>query len=230
MALNTNEADEQRLFSSMMMHVDAGWKPVLLNLWDKHAMSAKERGLYPPIDLVFRAFSFFSPERLKVVILGMDPYANPGQADGLAFSMPIGQRISPSLRNMFKEIKRSFGRQEIRLSSDLSDWARQGVLLLNTSFTVKEKKSGSDIKLWKDFTADLLQYISHIKSGIVFMLWGNHAHDYEKYLLEHGHLILKHSHPSPLSRKPFVGCNHFTMCNRFLEVNGDAVIDWSGDS
>lgn len=179
---------------------------------------------FPPKEQIFRAFSFFKMSSLKVVIIGQDPYHTKSLADGLCFSVPNGNKIPPSLRNIFKELDRSYNIK--RTSTDLSDWASQDVLLMNTAFTVEENKPGSHSKYWKSFTKDLLTYIGNNSEHVVYMLWGNHAQSYTECIDISKNLILKHTHPSPLSRKPFVGNNHFILCNEYLVENNKNPIKW----
>jgi uracil-DNA glycosylase len=170
----------------------------------------------------------FPLEDLKVVILGQDPYHKKGEANGLCFSVPSGMKIPPSLRNVFKELDKSFGGGGgggVRKNPDLSDWARQGVLLLNTGLTVREHSPGSHAGVWKDFTRAVVEYAGSF-GGVVFMLWGAHAQSFEDCIDAERNLVLKHSHPSPLSRKPFVGCGHFERCNEYLLEKRGACIRW----
>jgi uracil-DNA glycosylase len=184
--------------------------------------------IFPCAVDIFRAFKECPHNRVKVVIIGQDCYINPGEAHGLAFSVGVpGVKMPPSLRNIFKEIQREYG-GEMRRDMNLIDWARQGVLLLNTALTVRQSCSGSHIHIWKDFTTDLIKHLGgSLLEGCVFMLWGNHAQEYEKYINADKNLVLKHSHPSPLARRPFVGNGHFRKCNEYLEIQGKEEIVWA---
>lgn len=177
--------------------------------------------VYPPEHLRYKAFELCpNPE---VIIIGQDPYHTPGVADGLAFSTQCG-KIPPSLRNILIELEASTGIG--RTNPDLSDWARQGVLLMNTALSVEEGKPGSHAKLWRDFTKSKLEELSQ-KRNLVVMLWGNHAKKYRKIFTREDTLILEAAHPSPLSaHKGFFGCNHFELCNRYLVSKGRLPIDW----
>ena len=185
--------------------------------------------VYPPWDDIFRAFLLTPFDRVRVVILGQDPYHGPAQAHGLSFSVTAGQRFPPSLRNIFREQTRDLG-IEMPLSGDLSRWAEQGVLLLNTSLTVAAGKAGSHQKIgWEKFTDAVIEELSsHGRPGIIFLLWGAFAEKKEKLIDRDRHHILKAPHPSPLSaHRGFIGCGHFSMVNRILEEQGEPPIDWS---
>jgi uracil-DNA glycosylase len=183
----------------------------------------KSKDCYPPKDLIFSAFNKCSLDKVKVVILGQDPYHGLNQANGLCFSVKSGMNIPPSLLNIFKEIKSSFND---RSESDLSDWANQGVLLLNSILTVEEGLPGSHSeKGWEEFTKCVIKLISDRKQNIVFMLWGGYAKKKESLIDSKKHLILKSGHPSPMSanRGYWLGNKHFSKCNE----NGMKVIYWS---
>jgi len=177
--------------------------------------------IFPPLSSVFNAFTLSCPA-VKVVIIGQDPYHNKGEAHGLAFSVQQG-KMPPSLRNIFKELNREYG--IMRTNTDLSDWASQGVLLLNTALTVRENCPGSHIHIWKPFTSEVIKMLGGM-SGIVFMLWGKHAQQYECMIDNKNNLVLKHSHPSPLARKSFIGNNHFSQCNAYLITKNKTPITW----
>jgi uracil-DNA glycosylase len=175
-------------------------------------------------------------DAVKVVILGQDPYHGPGQAQGLAFSVPNGLRVPPSLRNMFKELQRDLG--VVRTHSDLSTWAQQGVLLLNTTLTVESGQPASHAKRgWEGLTQTLLTAVASRGKPCVYLLWGNHAQQYETCLrsvslgYDDGTLILKANHPSPLSALrppiPFLGCGHFGKALKHLEAWGLGPVDWA---
>jgi len=213
------------------------WSDVLLNLFNREPILdevCQRSDTLPPKDNIFKAFTFFEPKDLKVVIIGQDPYQNKNLANGLCFSVPLSgstkvplsgsTKVPPSLRNIFKELERCYG--TYRNDTDLSDWATNGVLLLNTALTVKENEPGSHTRLWKNFTTDLIKYISQNTKHVVYMLWGNHAQSYQKFINENENLILEHTHPSPLSRKPFVGNDHFRLANEYLQQHNKEQIIW----
>jgi uracil-DNA glycosylase len=206
------------------------WSDILSGLWKIHGSKIEEDlkkhddKLFPKHQDIFRAFTFFSFDDLRVVLIGQDPYINQDEANGLCFSVNRGFKVPPSLRNVFKELHRCY--DKMRIDTDLSDWAEQGVLLINTALTVRENKSGSHAKIWKSFTTDLIKYIGMNSSNVVFMLWGAHAQSYKQFINSEKNLILEHSHPSPLSRKPFVGNNHFVLCNDYLKARNIPIIKW----
>jgi uracil-DNA glycosylase len=207
------------------LNVSTDWSDVLYPLCQKHnVINTNDASIFPPQEHIFRAFSFFNMNDLKVVIIGQDPYHTKTLADGLCFSVPNGSKMPPSLRNIFKELERSYNVK--RTDTDLSDWAKQGVLLINTAFTVEENKPGSHAKHWKNFTRELLTHIGQNSEHVIYMLWGNHAQSYEDCINVSRNMILKHTHPSPLSRKPFVGNNHFVLCNEYLIHNSKECIKW----
>lgn len=185
--------------------------------------------IFPPDDLVFAAFDTCHWKNIKVVILGQDPYTNPGQAMGLSFSVPKGTKIPPSLRNIYKELATDVGCKDIN-HGDLTSWSNQGVLLLNTSLTVRQKKSNSHSKLWARFTDNVIKYISDKKKSVVFMLWGNNAKKKLSLIDTSKHTVLTAVHPSPLSAsKGWFGSKQFSICNAALENAGKTPIDWSPD-
>lgn len=181
--------------------------------------------VFPPKELILNAFNHFNFNELKVVIIGQDCYPTKGNAMGLCFSVPDGTTKCPaSLRNIFKELEAEYGIK--RNNPNLLDWAQQGVLMLNTALTVIEGLPGSHIKIWKDFTRDIISYIVEKNRNICFILWGEYAISYKYIIDEQNHYVLTHSHPSPLCRKPFVGNNHFIKCNDFLENVNKTKIKW----
>lgn len=175
---------------------------------------------------MFNAFRLTPFERIKVVILGQDPYHGPGQAHGLCFSVPQGVKAPPSLRNLFKELEADLGLCTGD-QTDLSRWAIQGVLLLNSVLSVDEDRPGSHKNSgWEQFTDEVIKKVSEERDAVVFMLWGNYARN-KKYLIDQSkHLILEAQHPSPLSVRGFLGCRHFSKANNWLENKGLSVIDW----
>ncbi len=187
----------------------------------------EEIPIYPRPDQVFRAFRSFDLPDTRVVIIGQDCYPSPGNAMGLCFSVPDGMPCPPSLRNIFSEIERQYGVK--RTCCDLSDWADQGVLMLNTALTVRDGRAGSHLRFWSEFTADLVKSLamSDTTGGLCFMLWGAHAIGYAPLVPEDkGHLVLCHSHPSPLARKEFRGCGHFEKANAYLRDKGKTPVKW----
>jgi len=186
--------------------------------------------IYPAA--VLRALELTSRHSVRVVILGQDPYHGAGQAEGLAFSVPGGQRVPPSLRNIFAELARDLGLAMPR-TGHLGLWARQGVLLLNTSLTVESGRPGSHARQgWEALTDEIVMAVSMDEGSKVFMLWGTHAQA-KAVLIANAdrHLVLTANHPSPLSARrgpaPFLGCGHFGAANRFLAAAGGAPIDWA---
>jgi len=190
----------------------------------------KETTVFPPAPAVLRAFKLVPFDAVKVVILGQDPYHTPGMADGLAFSVPNGQRTPPSLRNIFKEIRNDVynGDQSIVFRSDLTRWARQGVLLLNTVLSVESGVARSHRKLgWHRFTDIVITSLNARRRHLVFMLWGNDARKKATLINPDNHLVLEAPHPSPLARGGFFECRHFSQANNYLaQVQGAAPIEW----
>ncbi|MBR1988324.1 MAG: uracil-DNA glycosylase [Clostridia bacterium] len=182
--------------------------------------------IFPPKEKIFNALNFVSPKDIKVVIIGQDPYHTKGQADGLAFSCH-NNTPQPSLRNIFKEIHDDLG-IEMSSSTDLSPWAKQGVVLLNTSLSVIEHLPASHSnKLWHQFTTEVVKIINELNQPIVFLLWGNHAKSFLPILNNPNHLVLSSAHPSPFSAyNGFFGNKHFSKTNEFLTKNNLQPIDW----
>ena len=182
--------------------------------------------IYPPEKEIFKAFELTAPENTKVVILGQDPYHNFNQANGLCFSVNEKQLLPPSLKNIFKELEDDLGIKNYK-HGDLSSWAKQGVLLMNTSLTVEKGKPGSHLKFgWEQLTDQVIRSFNK-KMKIVFVLWGKSAAKKKELINEDKHFILEASHPSPLScHKGFFGCNHFSKCNNFLKTSGKEEINW----
>lgn len=184
--------------------------------------------VFPPKEKIFNAFKETKLEDLKVVILGQDPYHGEGQAQGLSFSTPSDIKNPPSMQNMLKEIKEDLGKDSFCLDGDLTPWAKQGVLLLNTILTVEESKPKSHHKLgWEIFTDNIIKYISEQCENVVFLLWGAPSISKSKLIDENRHHILTAPHPSPLSAyRGFFGCKHFSKTNELLESNGKKPIKW----
>lgn len=220
----------------MDVKIEASWKKALSGEFDKpyfrslaaalHAERNEGRKIYPPGSLIFRAFELTPVEQVKVVILGQDPYHNPGQAMGLSFSVPDGVPAPPSLVNIFKEIESDIG---VKMSGrpDLEAWARQGVLLLNAILTVRAGEAASHSRIgWQEFTDAVISYISSHCEHVAFMLWGNFARSKASLIDPSRHLVLQAAHPSPLARGAFFGCRHFSKANAYLLANGRTPIDW----
>ena len=183
--------------------------------------------IYPPKHNVFNALNICSFKNIKVVILGQDPYHGYGQAHGLAFSVKQNIKTPPSLKNILKELTQDI-KCDIPKKSDLSNWAKQGVLLLNSVLTVREKKAVSHQKKgWEIFTNNIVRTISQEKQGIIFMLWGNYAKEKMHFIDDSKHYILTAAHPSPLSAyNGFFGCKHFSKTNLILKQQNKKTINW----
>jgi len=183
--------------------------------------------IYPPAPLLFQALELCPPGEVRVVILGQDPYHGEGQAMGLSFSVPAGTKIPPSLQNIYKEIA-SDVEQPIPYSGDLTHWAKQGVLLLNSTLTVEAGSASSHQgRGWEQFTDHVIQSVSDQQEHVVFMLWGKFAEAKSSLIDESKHLILTAPHPSPLSaHRGFLGCKHFSQCNEYLKQNNLPEILW----
>ncbi len=184
--------------------------------------------IYPPGPLIFNAFNHTPFNKVKVVILGQDPYHNPGQAHGLSFSVPAGIKPPPSLVNIFKEIQKDLGIAMPEGYGNLTRWADQGVLLLNAILTVRTNEPASHAKIgWMNFTDTVITKISDEKKGIIFLLWGKFAQEKQILIDETKHFVLKAAHPSPFSAdKGFFGCKHFSKTNELLTDQGLTPINW----
>ena len=221
----------------MDVKIEESWKEVLKDEFTKDYFlqivtfikteKAAGKIIYPPGSLIFNAFDKTPFDKVKVVLLGQDPYHNSGQAHGLSFSVPPGITKPPSLINIFKELQSDLG---IPPSADgnLEKWATQGVLLLNASLTVRQNEPGSHSKIgWIEFTDAVIKKISEEKKGVIFLLWGRFAQDKQVLIDETKHHVLKAAHPSPFSAdKGFFGCKHFSKTNEFLMHEGLQPIDW----
>lgn len=203
-------------------------KPYFLELKEFLTEERKKYVIYPPGPLIFNAFDKTPFDRVKVVILGQDPYHGPGQAHGLCFSVPKGIPQPPSLVNIFKEIKSDLG-IPVPNHGNLEKWAEQGVLLLNATLTVRANQAGSHQKKgWEQFTDKAIEMLSQSKMGVVFILWGKYAQAKEAIIDTTRHFILKGPHPSPLSAYAgFFGCKHFSKTNDILRGQLLTEIDWS---
>jgi len=191
------------------------------------AIERKIHTILPANDMIFNAFNFTTPNNIKVVILGQDPYHGKGQANGLSFSVTNGVKTPPSLRNIFKELQSDLN-HSIPTNGNLDSWTNQGVLLLNATLTVREKKAGSHQELgWEPFTDSVIKKISDKKEGIIFLLWGAFAQKKSVLIDTNKHHILTASHPSPFSAyKGFLGCKHFSKTNKILLNNNQKPINW----
>jgi uracil-DNA glycosylase len=222
----------------MEIKMETSWKNALSDLFDKpyfsqiadhlKAEKALNTTIYPSGGLIFNAFSLTPYEKVKVIILGQDPYHNPNQAMGLSFSVPDGMKPPPSLVNIFKELHKDIG-MAIPSSGNLTAWAKQGVLLLNAVLTVRANEPASHAKIgWTKFTDDVILTLSSQKTGLVFILWGNFAQEKIKLIDSSKHKILKAAHPSPFSAyNGFFGCKHFSATNEYLVKNNIDPIDWA---
>ena len=183
--------------------------------------------VYPPGNLIFNAFNLCPFDKVKVVIIGQDPYHGPGQAHGLCFSVNDGVKFPPSLQNIFKEIKSDIG-TPIPLTGNLTRWASQGVLLLNATLTVREHQAGSHQKKgWEEFTDAAIRSLAQEREHLVFILWGSYAQKKGAFIDRNKHLVLASAHPSPLSAyNGFFGNRHFTLTNQYLIENGETPIEW----
>ncbi len=222
----------------MSVKIEASWKQVLNDEFEKpyfrqiieHLKTEKEQGkvIYPPGSLIFNAFEQTPFDKVKVVLLGQDPYHGAKQAMGLSFSVPDGVNKPPSLLNIFKELHDDVG-VPFPKTGNLTPWAQQGVLLLNAALTVRAADANSHAKIgWHDFTNTVIQKVSQLKENIVFLLWGKFAQEKQELIDVKKHHILKAAHPSPFAAdKGFFGCRHFSKTNDFLMSKGIEPVDWA---
>jgi uracil-DNA glycosylase len=223
----------------MAIELEASWLKVLGEEFDKDYMlklkqflkDEKQAGktIYPKGSDIFNAFSKTPFSEVKVVILGQDPYHGPHQAHGLSFSVQKGVATPPSLQNIYKELATDIPGFTIPRTGDLTEWAEQGVLLLNATLTVQAANAGSHQKKgWEKFTDTVIKTISDKKEGVVFILWGAYAQSKAELIDGHKHLIIKSTHPSPLavSRGGFFGSKPFSKTNAYLEKHGEKPINW----
>jgi len=189
--------------------------------------SAHNKTIYPPKDQIFNAFDLSSFNNTKVVILGQDPYHNEGQAHGLSFSVPEGVSIPPSLRNIYQELESDLNIKPSK-NGNLTHWATQGVLLLNSVLTVEKNSPGSHAKSgWVDFTDTVIDILNEQKQNLVFLLWGAYAQQKAELIDQKKHLVLTAAHPSPFSaHKGFFGCKHFSKTNDYLKIHSQQIINW----
>ena len=220
----------------MTVRIDESWRQVLQPEFDKpyfelltdfvrHAYAMQQ--CFPPAGQIFRAFDLCPFDKVRVVIIGQDPYHDVNQAHGLCFSVQDGVRIPPSLENIYKELNRDLGKP-IPTSGNLTHWAEQGVLLLNATLTVEAHKAGSHQgKGWEELTDAAIQALNQQREHIVFMLWGSYAQRKGQFIDRKRHLVLTAVHPSPLSAyRGFIGCGHFSQANNYLQQHGEAPINW----
>ncbi|MEP7144476.1 MAG: uracil-DNA glycosylase [Ferruginibacter sp.] len=221
----------------MDVKMEPSWKEVLKNEFTKpyfleivtSLKTEKSAGkiIYPPGPLIFNAFNQTPFDKVRVVILGQDPYHNPGQAHGLSFSVPAGTRPPPSLVNIYKEIQTDTGIDMPANYGNLTRWAEQGVLLLNAILTVRANEPASHAKIgWMNFTDVVITKISDLKEGVIFLLWGRFAQEKQVLIDETKHFLLKAAHPSPFSVDKFYGCKHFSKTNELLNRQGLPPVDW----
>ena len=221
----------------MDVKMEDSWKQILESEFSKTYFQqivtflkverAQNKVIYPPGQLIFNAFNTTPFHKVKVVILGQDPYHGPGQAHGLSFSVPGGIKPPPSLINIFKELRTDVG-MHIPSTGNLTGWANQGVLLLNAVLTVRAGEAASHAMLgWTEFTNTVIQKLSNERTGIVFLLWGKYAQEKQALIDETKHFVLKAAHPSPFSAdKGFFGCRHFSKTNELLAKQGLEPINW----
>lgn len=220
----------------MNVRIDESWRAVLQPEFDKpyfeiltsfvrRAYSTST--CYPPARLIFHAFDACPFDKVRVVILGQDPYHEPGQAEGWAFSVPDGVRIPPSLENIYKELQRDLGKP-FSASGHLASWVEQGVLLLNATLTVEAHRAGShQNKGWEELTDAAIMALNERREHLVFLLWGSYAQRKGQFINRRRHLVLEAPHPSPLSAyRGFIGCGHFSAANDYLRQHNLQPIDW----
>ncbi|ATZ72735.1 uracil-DNA glycosylase [Idiomarina sp. X4] len=204
-------------------------KPYFKELWQRVEQARQQAVVYPPKEEVFNALKLTEPEQVKVVILGQDPYHGPGQAHGLSFSVKEGVKFPPSLRNMFKAISIDYPNTVLPQHGDLTGWAEQGVLLLNTVLTVEQGNAHSHASWgWETFTDTVIKKVSEATEHVVFLLWGSHAQKKIPLIDGTKHCILTAPHPSPLSaHRGFFDANHFKKANDYLQQHGRQPIKWA---
>lgn len=218
------------------VRIESSWKNVLEEqfeapYWGELSVFVKaeyqQTTVYPPPKLIFNAFDLCPFEKVKVVILGQDPYFGKGQAHGLCFSVPEGMPTPPSLANIYKEIESDTGAAP-KKNGNLEHWATQGVLLLNATLTVRAGQAGSHQgKGWEQFTTAAIQKLSEEREHIVFLLWGRYAKEKKSLINWSKHLVLTAAHPSPLSaHSGFFGCKHFSKTNEYLRAHNQTLIEW----
>lgn len=216
----------------MEVKIEPSWKKVLEGEFEKDYFvklaefvrnEYKNGTVYPPPGFIFRAFDSTPFDKVKVIILGQDPYHGDKQANGLSFAVNDGIPLPPSLQNIYKELG-----ADLNVDGDITKWPKQGVLLLNATLTVKANSPGSHQKKgWEEFTDAVIKVLSEQKEHLVFILWGAYAQNKGRIIDENKHLVIKSPHPSPFSaHSGFFGSKPFSQCNSYLIVNGEAPIDW----
>lgn len=221
----------------MDVKIHESWKQILKDEFDKpyfkglvdflHQEKREKKIIYPPGPLIFNAFDLTPFDKVRVVILGQDPYHGFGQAEGLSFSVPEGVKPPPSLMNIYKEIQTDTGIDTSRRNGSLRHWAEQGVFLLNAVLTVRASEPTSHSKIgWTTFTDSVIKSLSDHKEGIIFLLWGNYARGKKELIDQTRHFVLEAAHPSPLARGAFFGCKHFSKTNNILIDRGENPIKW----
>ncbi len=221
------------------VRIEPSWKEVLAGEFEQPYFQvladflkkelSEGKTIYPPGNLIFNAFNCTPFNEVKVVILGQDPYHNPGEAMGLCFSVPKGVRIPPSLQNIYKELHADLG-IAAPAHGDLTQWAHHGVFLLNAMLTVEKNRAGSHQHIgWQTFTDTVIRHLSDQREGLVFLLWGNFARKKAALINGEKHCILEAAHPSPLAQGAFFGCRHFSKANSYLQTNGTPPVDWRLD-
>ncbi len=227
---------KKKSYICTMIRIEEGWREALAPVfssprWQQTAQAIRQEyattEVYPPAAKIFAAFDLCPFAEVKVVIIGQDPYHGPGQANGLAFSVNDGIAIPPSLQNIYREIEQSTG-TKMPPSGNLERWARQGVLLLNNSLSVRARQAGSHASMgWNYLTDEAIRTLAAQRKGLVFMLWGSHAGSKAALINQADHLVLRAPHPSPLSCwRGFFGCNHFVLANNYLTQQGKEPIRW----
>lgn len=218
-----------KIDNSWREHIGAEFeKPYFSALTDFVRHEYTTTTCYPPGALIFNAFNLCPFDRVKVVIIGQDPYHEPGQAQGLSFSVPEGVPFPPSLQNIFKEIQLDLGKP-MPPTGDLTRWAEQGVLLLNATLTVRAHQAASHQRHgWEQFTDAAIRALNAERESLVFILWGGYARSKAQLIDRSRHLVLESVHPSPLSanRGGWFGNHHFSQCNAYLREHGEQEIDW----
>ena len=216
--------------------IELSWRNLLANEFEKEYFNSLRqiiknkyinKKIFPPSNLIFNAFNLTPVKKVKIIIIGQDPYHGEGQAHGLSFSVPKGIKIPPSLINVYKELKTDIGK-DVPKDGLLEGWAKQGVLLLNSVLTVESGKANSHKNIgWERFTESAIDLISRKRKNLVFLLWGKYAHKKENFIYPNNHLILKSVHPSPLSAyNGFFGSKHFSKTNTFLKKHNIEEILW----
>ncbi|MFZ3068978.1 MAG: uracil-DNA glycosylase [Microgenomates group bacterium] len=220
----------------MAVRLEKSWKELLKNEFDKPYFKSlsefvhneyKTNTVYPPAKFIFNALDSLPVDKVKVVIIGQDPYHGEGQAHGLSFSVPDGISLPPSLQNIYKELGTDLGKNHSQ-SGNLERWVKEGVLLLNATLTVRAHQAGShQNKGWEQFTDAIIHHLADSKENLVFILWGNYAQRKGAFIDTQKHLVIKSAHPSPLSaHNGFFGSQPFSKTNKYLEAHGRSSINW----